>query len=94
MFLTAGMATVFVTRHVWGAEMRQILAALAAGLLFGLGLILSRMIDPAKVLGFLDIAGNWDPSLALVLAGAIGHGRHRLPAHPRPAVRTAFCREF
>lgn len=52
--------------------MAQIIAALAAGLLFGLGLVLSRMIDPAKVLGFLDIAGNWDPSLALVLAGATG----------------------
>ena len=52
--------------------MAQIIAALAAGSLFGLGLTLSRMIDPAKVLGFLDIAGNWDPSLALVLAGATG----------------------
>lgn len=52
--------------------MRQIIAALLAGTLFGLGLVLSRMVDPAKVLSFLDIAGNWDPSLALVLAGAAG----------------------
>ena len=52
--------------------MPQLVAALAAGLLFGLGLTLSRMVDPAKVLGFLDIAGSWDPSLALVLAGATG----------------------
>lgn len=52
--------------------MRQVLAALGSGLLFGLGLTVSRMIDPAKVLGFLDIAGQWDPSLALVLAGATG----------------------
>lgn len=52
--------------------MYRIIAALVAGTLFGLGLTLSRMIDPAKVLGFLDIAGNWDPSLALVLAGATG----------------------
>ena len=52
--------------------MRQYIAALTAGLLFGLGLTLSRMVDPAKVLSFLDIAGNWDPSLALVLAGATG----------------------
>ena len=52
--------------------MRQVIAALAAGLLFGLGLTFSRMVDPAKVLGFLDIAGNWDPSLALVLVGATG----------------------
>jgi uncharacterized membrane protein YedE/YeeE len=47
------------------------LLALAAGLLFGLGLAISRMIDPAKVLGFLDVAGDWDPSLAFVMAGAV-----------------------
>ena len=52
--------------------MSQLLAALAAGLLFGLGLTVSRMIDSAKVLGFLDIAGDWDPSLAFVLAAAAG----------------------
>ncbi len=45
--------------------------ALLAGLVFGLGLILSGMTDPAKVLGFLDLAGAWDPSLALVMGGAI-----------------------
>ena len=44
------------------------------GLLFGLGLILSGMTDPGKVLGFLDISGMWDPSLALVMAGAIAVG--------------------
>lgn len=43
-----------------------------AGLLFGLGLLLSGMANPAKVVGFLDLAGAWDPSLALVMAGAIG----------------------
>jgi uncharacterized membrane protein YedE/YeeE len=48
--------------------------AFAIGLLFGLGLIVSRMADPAKVLGFLDLAGAWDPSLALVMAGAVGIG--------------------
>ncbi len=42
-----------------------------AGLLFGLGLILSGMADPGKVLGFLDLAGAWDPSLAFVMGGAI-----------------------
>ena len=41
------------------------------GLLFGLGLIISGMTDPGKVIGFLDISGAWDPSLALVMAGAI-----------------------
>lgn len=48
------------------------LASFAAGLLFGLGLLLSGMANPAKVIGFLDLAGAWDPSLALVMAGAIG----------------------
>lgn len=52
--------------------MKQALAALAAGLLFGLGLTVSQMANPAKVLGFLDLAGDWDPSLAFVLAGAVG----------------------
>ncbi|GGD01506.1 YeeE/YedE family protein [Undibacterium terreum] len=45
-----------------------------AGLLFGIGLIVAGMANPAKVLGFLDIAGAWDPSLALVMGGAIGIG--------------------
>ncbi len=47
------------------------MVAFVAGALFGLGLTVSRMIDPAKVLGFLDVAGNWDPSLALVMVGAL-----------------------
>ena len=49
----------------------SIVAALAAGLVFGIGLILSGMTDPGKVIGFLDVAGRWDPSLALVMGGAI-----------------------
>lgn len=49
----------------------SILINLAAGLLFGCGLILSGMADPAKVLNFLDLAGTWDPSLAFVMLGAI-----------------------
>ena len=44
------------------------------GLLFGLGLLLSGMTDPAKVLGFLDLFGIWDPSLAFVMGGAIAVG--------------------
>lgn len=52
--------------------MKNVVAAGLAGLVFGLGLIVSGMADPAKVLGFLDLAGAWDPSLALVMAGAIG----------------------
>jgi hypothetical protein len=49
----------------------KIVMSLVVGLLFGLGLILSGMSDPAKVLGFLDLAGNWDPSLAFVMGGAV-----------------------
>ncbi|MEI7967804.1 MAG: YeeE/YedE family protein [Betaproteobacteria bacterium] len=45
-----------------------------AGLLFGSGLLLAGMTDPGKVLGFLDLAGSWDPSLALVMGGAISVG--------------------
>lgn len=51
-----------------------VLTSLLAGLLFGLGLMVSGMANPAKVLGFLDLAGRWDPSLALVMAGAIAVG--------------------
>jgi uncharacterized membrane protein YedE/YeeE len=51
--------------------MRGPISALTAGVLFGLGLTVSHMIDPAKVLGFLDIAGDWDPSLAFVMLGAL-----------------------
>lgn len=49
----------------------RILMALITGLVFGIGLIVAGMTNPAKVLGFLDLAGRWDPSLALVMAGAI-----------------------
>ena len=45
--------------------------AFAAGLVFGVGLIVSGMTDPGKVIGFLDVAGAWDPSLAFVMGGAI-----------------------
>jgi uncharacterized protein len=51
-----------------------LLCSLLAGLIFGLGLIVSGMANPAKVLGFLDLAGHWDPSLALVMGGAITVG--------------------
>jgi len=48
--------------------------SLLAGLVFGIGLIVSGMANPAKVLGFLDLAGHWDPSLALVMGGAVSVG--------------------
>ena len=50
---------------------RDVLVALASGVLFGLGLAISQMVNPAKVLAFLDVAGAWDPSLALVMAAAL-----------------------
>jgi len=52
----------------------EIASSFAAGALFGAGLVVSGMANPAKVLGFLDIFGAWDPSLALVMAGAVGVG--------------------
>jgi len=49
----------------------SLLSILLAGILFGLGLTVSGMINPAKVIGFLDLSGNWDPSLMLVLGGGL-----------------------
>ncbi|HEU0289550.1 MAG TPA: DUF6691 family protein [Burkholderiales bacterium] len=50
------------------------LSAFFVGVLFGAGLIVSGMTDPSKVIGFLDITGSWDPSLGLVMGGAVGVG--------------------
>ena len=61
------------------------LFSFASGLLFGLGLIISGMINPGKVIGFLDLAGNWDPSLALVMIGGL--------AITTPAFRLVLKRE-
>ncbi len=49
----------------------QVMMAFVVGLVFGIGLIVAGMTDPAKVQGFLDLAGQWDPSLAFVMGGAI-----------------------
>ncbi|KRE99917.1 hypothetical protein ASG87_13055 [Frateuria sp. Soil773] len=73
--------------------MRRALAALLAGVAFGLGLAMSGMADPRKVLGFLDVAGDWDPSLLLVMAGAVGVYAllwRRLTQRPRPWLETQF----
>jgi uncharacterized membrane protein YedE/YeeE len=51
--------------------MRASLASFLIGTLFGVGLTISQMIDPAKVIGFLDFAGDWDPTLAVVMASAL-----------------------
>jgi len=52
--------------------MKRIVAAFLAGAVFGLGLVVGRMSDPNVVLGFLDVAGDFDPSLLFVMAGAVG----------------------
>jgi uncharacterized protein len=49
----------------------RLFVALLAGALFGLGLAISGMVNPAKVVGFLDVAGGWDPTLAFVMGGAL-----------------------
>lgn len=60
------------TQNVSGQNsLAQNLVALGAGLLFGLGLAVSQMIDPQRVIGFLDLAGQWDPTLAFVMGGAV-----------------------
>ena len=51
--------------------MRPLFTSFVSGLLFGAGLTVSQMVNPEKVVGFLDFAGNWDPSLALVMAAAL-----------------------
>lgn len=73
--------------------MPQVIAALLAGTLFGLGLSVSQMINPEKVLSFLDFFGAWDPSLALVMLGAVGVSTlaFRLALkQPRPVLAEAF----
>lgn len=54
-----------------GSPARRGAAAALAGVLFGAGLVVAQMTDPAKVLAFLDVAGAWDPSLMLVMGGAV-----------------------
>lgn len=53
---------------------KSLFSAFIAGLVFGIGLLVSGMANPEKVLGFLDLAGPWDPSLALVMGGAVAVG--------------------
>src|SRR6516225_883777 len=64
-------ASPFSSRATSSEVEMSIFAQLLVGLIFGSGLIVSGMIDPAKVLNFLDISGRWDPSLAFVMAGAV-----------------------
>lgn len=67
--------------------------AFLIGTLFGAGLALAQMTDPARVIGFLDIAGRWDPTLALVMAGALAvtlPGFYFVLRRPRPVVDREF----
>lgn len=69
------------------------LVNLALGLLFGVGLVVSGMADPAKVLNFLDLFGTWDPSLAFVMGGAVAVafvGYRLVLRRDRPIIGTAF----
>lgn len=69
------------------------LSALAVGLLFGLGLTISGMIDPAKIIAFLDVTGAWDPSLLVVMASALAVsfvGYRIVLARAKPAFEPAF----
>lgn len=73
--------------------MSRFVTALLIGLIFGAGIALSGMIDPAKVLNFFDIAGSWDPSLAFVMGGALivtAIGYRLVLKRPAPLLDTRF----
>ena len=69
------------------------LASLVSGIIFGIGLVVSEMINPAKVLGFLDLFGSWDPSLAFVMIGALvvsSHMIHLIKNNKKPLFAEKF----
>lgn len=71
----------------------RVLTAFAIGLIFGLGIAISAMINPAKVLNFFDLAGTWDPSLMFVMAGALAvavPGYRLVFRRPAPAFEDGF----
>jgi len=73
--------------------MKRNAAAFLAGLTFGLGLTVSQMIDPAKVLAFLDLFGDWDPTLAVVMIGALAvtaFGYRLVLRRPAPVFEAEF----
>jgi len=73
--------------------MKSILSALLAGLIFGIGLILSEMVNPRRVQGFLDVTGNWDPTLIFVMSGALlvtGIGYKIIFSRKKPLFSNSF----
>jgi uncharacterized membrane protein YedE/YeeE len=71
----------------------RVFSAFAVGLLFGLGLTISGMIDPAKIIAFLDVTGDWDPSLLVVMGSALAVsfiGYRIVLAREKPAFETSF----
>ncbi len=73
--------------------MPKMLVNLFAGALFGLGLTISGMVNPAKIIGFLDFAGDWDPTLAFVMGGALLvtiPAFHLILRRPRPILADNF----
>ena len=73
--------------------MRPLASAIGVGILFGAGLALSDMINPARVLAFLDVAGAWDPTLAFVMAGALVPTAVAFALRPRLS-KPLFASEF
>lgn len=73
--------------------MNRIVASFAIGILFGIGLTIAQMVNPGKVLSFLDLAGDWDPSLAFVMGGGAGVaaiGYRLVWRRQRPLLADAF----
>jgi hypothetical protein len=72
---------------------KRILSSFFIGLIFGLGLVVSQMINPQKIVGFLDVAGNWDPSLLVVMAAALVTtfaGYRLVLSRPKPVFESGF----
>ena len=81
--------------------LKRNISALIAGVIFGLGLILSGMTSPSKVIGFLDVAGDWDPSLMFVMIGAIGvsyfafrHAKKRTHSYIREEIQLPVSQQI
>ena len=81
--------------------LKRNISAFIAGIVFGLGLLLSGMTNPSKVIGFLDVTGNWDPSLMFVMIGAIGvsffafrHAKNRTHSYIREEIKLPVLQQI